>query len=539
MKKPEICVVGSCAMDLISYVDRLPVLGETLHGKRFAMGFGGKGANQAVMAAKLSARVTMVTKLGKDIFGENTLRNFQQYGIDTTHVHFTDRAFSGVAPIAVDPQGNNAIIITLGANNELTVEEIQAARLAIARADVLICQNEIPPHISLAAMEIARQAGVRTIYNPAPALKDVPEALFELSDLVCPNQSETEILTGRPVHTVEEAEKAARLLIKRGAGAVILTLGEKGSLYVTGDNVYHVPVRRVVKALDTTGAGDCFMGSLAFFLAMGEPVEKAMDWANQVAAISVQAEGTQSSFPDIEQLPDAIKDVVAEGQEDLDTGGQKMSREQMAACIDHTILKPEAGPSDIDRVCDEAVDYGFAAVCVNSGWIRRVAERLDGSAVRVCSVIGFPLGAMSSAAKAAEARQAVADGADELDMVINIGALVAGDLELVEADIRAVRQAAPGPIVLKVIIETALLDDEQKRRACLMAREAGADFVKTSTGFAASGATVHDVALMRETVGPHTGVKASGGIRDFETALAMIRAGANRIGCGSSTALMK
>lgn len=538
MKKPEICVVGSCAMDLISYVDRLPVLGETLHGKRFAMGFGGKGANQAVMAAGLSAQVTMVTKLGKDIFGENTLKNFQQHGIDTTHVHFTDRAFSGVAPIAVDPQGNNAIIITLGANNELTIEEIEAARSAIDNADVLICQNEIPPEISLAAMQIAREAGVFTIYNPAPAVKDVPEALFELSDLVCPNESETQILTGLPVQTVEDGEKAARRLIERGAGAVILTLGDKGSLYVSENRVHHVPVKKPVAAIDTTGAGDCFMGSLAFFLGRGEPVEKAMDFANRIAGISVLAPGTQSSFPGIGQLPDEIKAVITDPVTGIETGVPEMSRKEMAAYIDHTILKPEAGPADIDRVCDEALRFGFAAVCVNSGWVGQVAKRLATSPVRVCSVIGFPLGAMSSAAKAAEAAQAVADGADELDMVINIGSLLAGDMEQAETDIRAVREAAPAPVVLKVIVETALLNDEQKRQACLAARNAGADFVKTSTGFAASGATVHDVALMRETVGPDTGVKASGGIRDFKSALAMIRAGADRIGCGSSTDLM-
>jgi ribokinase len=524
-------------MDLISYVDRLPVLGETLPGKRFAMGFGGKGANQAVMAAKLSARVTMVTKLGQDIFGENTLKNFRGYGIDTTHIHFTDRAFSGVAPIAVDPRGHNAIIIVLGANNELTAAEVEAARPAIAAADILICQNEIPLEINRVALTIARQEGVTTIYNPAPALKNVPRDLFSLSDLVCPNESETEILTGMAVHSLEEAEKAARLLISYGAGGVILTLGQRGSLYVNRETVHHVPVSPV-RAVDTTGAGDCFMGGLAVYLACGDPVEKAMEKANRLAAISVQSPGTQTSFPDAKDLPDELKIIVGHTKPLRTETSEEISRTKMAAYIDHTILKPEAGPADIDRVCDEALSCGFAAVCVNSVWVARVARRLAGSPVRVCSVIGFPLGAMASEVKAAEARQAVQDGASELDMVINIGALKAGDMDAVTGDIAAVRAAAPAPVILKVIIETALLDEEEKRQACLAAGKAGADFVKTSTGFAAGGATVADIALMRKTVGPDMGVKASGGIRDFETALAMIRAGANRIGCGSSMALI-
>jgi ribokinase len=302
MEQPRICVVGAANLDLISYVPRLPRMGETLHGSRFHMGFGGKGANQAVMAAKLGARVTMITKLGRDIFGENTLKNFQSWGIDTRHVLFTDRAFSGVAPIAVDPEGHNAIIIVTGANDLLSEQEIEAARAQIAAAQVLVCQLEIPVGITLAAMRVARQEKVTTIFNPAPARPELDAELYSLSDIFCPNESETELLTGMPVRSVREASAAAGVLLGRGAGKVILTLGENGSLLETGQESRHVPAIPV-KALDSTGAGDAYVGSLAYFLAAGKPIAEAMRRANHIAAISVQSSGTQSSFPRASQLP--------------------------------------------------------------------------------------------------------------------------------------------------------------------------------------------------------------------------------------------
>lgn len=210
----------------------------------------------------------------------------------------------------------------------------------------------------------------------------------------------------------------------------------------------------------------------------------------------------------------------------------------MAQYIDHTLLKPEATSTAFDKLCEEAVRYGFKAVCVNSGWVAYVVNKLKGTAIAVCSVIGFPLGAMHSLGKAFEARKAVEDGARELDMVINIGALKAGDLKAVQEDILAVRHEAEHPVLLKVIIETCLLTTEEKVKACEIAQNAGADFVKTSTGFDAGGATLEDVALMRKTVDPEMGVKASGGIKDYETAAAMIAAGATRIGAGAGVTIV-
>ncbi|MBC7900723.1 MAG: deoxyribose-phosphate aldolase [Saprospiraceae bacterium] len=202
-----------------------------------------------------------------------------------------------------------------------------------------------------------------------------------------------------------------------------------------------------------------------------------------------------------------------------------------ASLIDHTLLKPEASESDIRKLCEEAAQFGFASVCVNPGWVKKAAEFLKGSGVPVCTVIGFPLGATLSDVKAYEARRAIFNGAREVDMVINIGALKSGDTCTVEDDIRAVAEAAhENGVLCKVIIETALLTDAEKVSACLASKNAGADFVKTSTGFSKGGATVEDIALMRRTVGSSLGVKASGGVKGIEDARAMFEAGATRIG---------
>lgn len=210
---------------------------------------------------------------------------------------------------------------------------------------------------------------------------------------------------------------------------------------------------------------------------------------------------------------------------------------ELARMIDHTLLKPEATASQVEKLCDEAKEYQFASVCVNPGWVPLCAERLQGTAVKVCTVVGFPLGATTPAAKALETGEAVENGAEEIDMVINIGALKSGELEWVKQDIAGVVAAAKGKLV-KVIIETCLLTDEEKVTVCRLAKEAGADFVKTSTGFSTGGATEADIALMRRTVGPDMGVKASGGIRDTATAEAMVKAGATRIGASASIAIV-
>ena len=205
--------------------------------------------------------------------------------------------------------------------------------------------------------------------------------------------------------------------------------------------------------------------------------------------------------------------------------------------IDHTLLKPESTQEQIDHLLSEAVEYQFASVCVNPTWVAHCSKTLAGTGVKVCTVVGFPLGANTSSVKAFETKDAIANGADEIDMVINVGQLKSGQYEVVEADIRAVVEASQDKLV-KVIIETCLLTNDEKVKACQLAVSAGADFVKTSTGFSAAGATVEDIVLMRETVGPNIGVKAAGGARSYEDAEAFIEAGATRIGTSSGVAIV-
>lgn len=232
------------------------------------------------------------------------------------------------------------------------------------------------------------------------------------------------------------------------------------------------------------------------------------------------------------KCPDRMHSLIAGGGVRFGlTGAESEAAREVARHIDHTLLKPDATRDEILKICEEGVRYGFASVCINPIWVREAACALRGSGVKVCTVIGFPLGANSPDTKAYEARRSIFDGASELDMVINVGALKSGDHDLVARDIRGVVEVAHEyDFICKVIIETALLTDDEKVSACLIAKEAGADFVKTSTGFAKGGATAADVALMRRVVGGQMGVKASGGVRDLKQAQEMIQAGATRIG---------
>lgn len=238
---------------------------------------------------------------------------------------------------------------------------------------------------------------------------------------------------------------------------------------------------------------------------------------------------------DICDTGDKVREVVANGADRVSFHGEAAEVPlDMARYIDHTLLKPEATSAEIDQLCREAEQYGFASVCINPTWVKRAAEMLRGTTVPVCTVIGFPLGANTSEIKAMEARRALRDGAREVDMVLNIGALKSGDHDAVLKDIEKVVDAAHEVGALcKVILETALLTDEEKVIASALAKRARADFVKTSTGFGPGGATVYDVALMRETVGPDMGVKASGGVRTTGDAEDMIAAGATRIGASA------
>jgi deoxyribose-phosphate aldolase len=241
-----------------------------------------------------------------------------------------------------------------------------------------------------------------------------------------------------------------------------------------------------------------------------------------------------------ECCPDRLRGVLEAGASRLGLHAAGGAPDGVAAVIDHTLLKPDASRDDIEKLCREAAEFGFAAVCVNPVWVALAAARLRGTSVKVCSVVGFPLGATTPDVKHYETRRAIYDGAGEIDMVINVGALRSGDLRTVERDIEAVVEPCQQcGIVSKVIIEAALLTDEEKITACTLSKAAGADFVKTSTGFGPGGATVADVALMRRVVGAEMGVKAAGGVRDLEGLRAMVAAGATRVGASAGVRIVQ
>lgn len=304
-QKPNICVVGSANVDLIARAPKMPAPGETLIGSEFHMGFGGKGSNQAVIAARLGADVTMVTKLGKDIFGDNTLENYKENGIDTRFVYFDDKLFSGVAPLFVDVNtGQNSIVVCPGANMGLSPEDVQKAESAIQDADLLVCQLEIPVESTLEAFRLAKKTKVPTILNPAPAAQ-LPAELLDLTDIIIPNETEAQILTGLAVDTPESAFEAAKKLQEKGPQTVIVTLGKMGAVYLTGDQQDFIAAEQV-HAVDTTGAGDAFVGCLAFQLARKKSLAVALQSACAVATRSVLKIGTQTSFPYYEDVKDLV-----------------------------------------------------------------------------------------------------------------------------------------------------------------------------------------------------------------------------------------
>jgi ribokinase len=292
-------------MDLIAKVPRLPKIGESLEGRFFHMSCGGKGANQAVMAAKLGARVHMVTKLGRDHLGEVVLKNYREMGVASRFIFRNSEASTGVAPILVDDRGRNLLIYIPGANLQLRPEDVDRARKAIETADVLICQLEIPLESTRRALQIGRNSGVRTILNPAPG-RPLPADLLTLSDIVVPNETETEIITGMPVETKEQIEAAALRLREMGARAVVITLGERGALLLNSEGTTRVAAE-AIQVVDTTGAGDSFIGSLAYFWGLGRGQDEAVRRANAIAARSVGKVGAQVSFPRRSEIADLLE----------------------------------------------------------------------------------------------------------------------------------------------------------------------------------------------------------------------------------------
>jgi ribokinase len=294
LKPPRIAVVGSANMDLTTFTDDFPRPGETIFGRAFNLGFGGKGANQAVAARLCGAEVSMIARVGDDLFGAATLDNFHSMGIDTTHVRVTPGVSSGVAPIFVDSSGQNRILVVKGANDCVTPADVDAAAETLKRADVIVLQLEIPVETVYCTLEFARAHGIRSILNPAPGQPlDLKRA--GLADYLIPNETEAEALTGMAVRGVDDARCCARRLMEAGVRRVIVTLGSQGALLASVDAMEHIPPF-AVEPVDTTGAGDAFIGSFAVFLASGFGEREAIARSNLYAALSTLRPGTQKSF---------------------------------------------------------------------------------------------------------------------------------------------------------------------------------------------------------------------------------------------------
>ena len=299
-KRPRIVVVGSANIDLTTFADQFPKPGETIFAQKFHLGFGGKGANQAVAARLCGAEVFMVARVGSDLFGPATIENFRKQGIDATHVKQIDGPSSGVAPIFVDPSGQNRILVVKGANDALKPADVDAAADTLKSADCIVLQFEIPLETVYYTVAFAAKRQIRCILNPAPAQPVNLAALKDL-DYFVPNEHEAEAITGSAVKTVEEAKMCAEKLIAAGIRCVIITLGSNGSLLAGRDGSEHVPPFGV-KSVDSTGAGDAFIGSFAVFLAEGVPEKEAVRRANLYAALSTTGVGTQKSFYDRERF---------------------------------------------------------------------------------------------------------------------------------------------------------------------------------------------------------------------------------------------
>ena len=294
MNNKKILVIGSSNTDMTVVADRLPVPGETVLGGRFAMGQGGKGANQAVAAQRLGGDVTFICKLGRDIFGENAIKEYQKDGMDTSKVMFSDQP-SGVALISVDTNAENCIVVASGANGDITVEDIEANRKEIEEAGILLLQLEIPVEAVVRAAKIGYEAGNYVVLNPAPAC-DLPEEIYQYLSLIIPNQTEIALMTGIEANDEEGAAKAVEALQGKGVKDVIVTMGSKGSMVYHEGKASFVPSKKV-NAVDTTAAGDTYCGGLCVALSEGKDIIEAAQFATASSALTVQKRGAQDSIP--------------------------------------------------------------------------------------------------------------------------------------------------------------------------------------------------------------------------------------------------
>lgn len=304
----DIAVIGSNMVDLITYINDMPKMGETLEAPDFKMGCGGKGANQAIAAAKLGASVMMLSKVGDDVFADNTIKNFQKFGIDTEFVEKVVGVSSGVAPIFVDKSSQNRILIIKGANNYLQPVDIDRAEVRLKNCKLFILQLEIPLETVYYAIDFANKHNIPVLLNPAPASRELDINYACKCDFFMPNETELEILTGMPVETMEQIQVAANSLFAKGLKNLVVTLGEKGSVWFHEQHITHIAPYKV-NAIDTSGAGDAFIGCFARYYSLTGDVEESMKMASAYSAYSVTGQGTQSSYPSKEEFEHFLQSV--------------------------------------------------------------------------------------------------------------------------------------------------------------------------------------------------------------------------------------
>lgn len=303
----KIAVIGSNMVDLITYIDKMPKEGETLEAPDFKMGCGGKGANQAIAASKFKSDVIMVSKVGDDLFGENTIKNFKNNGINTDFVTIQKNQASGVAPIFVDKNSKNSILIIKGANKDLSTHDIDAASEELKKCSLIVLQLEINLETVYYAIDFANENHIPVLLNPAPAMPNLDLSYICKCDFFAPNETELQILTNKPVSTVEEIKEAAHYICNKGIKNVIVTMGSKGVLWINNNEEHFIEAHKV-NAIDTTGAGDAFIGCFAHFYVTTKDVMLSLKRATAFAALSVTKYGTQSSYPTKEEFEAYIKE---------------------------------------------------------------------------------------------------------------------------------------------------------------------------------------------------------------------------------------
>jgi deoxyribose-phosphate aldolase len=563
----------------------------------FTAAAGGAPANVAVGLSRLDFDSAFVGCVGKDPFGVKLRRTLEEAGVDTSFlIEAADKEDirTTIGFVSVWDDGRKDLCFYRGADRYLQPESITEAlfqnpnnekeeQMGTATTKYCFHYGSITlidkpgSEAQYKAIQMARDQGAMVTYDPnyrptlwpdeATARRVIQDA-FRYAHMVKISEEEFSFVTGR-----DKFQDGINAVLAMGVELVIVSRGEHGAIASNGKFTIEIPALSsdLIQVVETTGAGDAFMASMITKLlpefhkhggslkdVKKDVVKEALEYANIVAGLACTKPGAIPALPTVQEVEDflqSLRERSSSGNASSPSNKEKRSEDtimrQYASMIDHTFLKPHldaANNDDIEKLCQEAKEYGFAMVAINPCQVEACCRLLQDSNVRVGAAVGFPLGQTTSAAKAFEICDALERGADEIDMVLNIRELQRDNLDLVQKEIQSLadlcqefsaKRKHKNPVISKVILETCYLTNEQKIQACNICRDVGVDFVKTSTGFGSAGATVEDVALMRNTVGPTMGVKASGGIRDLATFEAMVEAGANRIGTSNGVAIMK